>query len=563
MSGQNLEHKFYDKRLNKFGYFAIETMLALALAGLIIYFSLQYGFSLLSLTTAENISQQAYSYSQAVVRYISTHQNLLRNLLSENDGNSNGKFATVSTKVLVDEGFIKNNLYFQNNLRQYPCTIIFYDNKQLQSYIYYRSDGNDIQLDKRQLNDGLNHMGAMMGIYHNGKVSGAAGEWGLNQKFTQDRFLKQGSADISQGVNPAAYVCNGMNIANNSYVVNVTSMLTLNNRLPKDDTIHQNQDQLHNVDNDQSNNQMNTDLIMDHIDKFGKETKSNVIFQMNPNCIMDPNDEKTMQDYDPGVDGEDSANKYNANSLGCKNRQLAITAQNDNGGNTTMLITGFRQGGYEISGNKGKDIRPYVGEIKAASIQPTALVAVGTACLKSEIGKMARQAKSTDESDVNNIYISQVICMQSPLCEADTKGICYMPLQSVTIRSQPNSPEFECPKGTFVDTDSVILTPAPQPKPCPAHDCLGQPFDCGYKDPRYQNTSDGMLKSDLLSGGLTQIYRRITVDNTLWISDCGEGTCHFGCRATGEGPDWPTSGTIAQIDCTNDPSKAAIVVLQN
>jgi len=109
---------------NNAGFSAIEMLLALVLVGLIMYTTLSFSNSLLNQSSGQVVTNQAYNYSQAVIRYITTHQGLLRQILSEN-GATNGKMATVSTQVLVNEGFIKNNLYFKNSLNQYPCTVIW------------------------------------------------------------------------------------------------------------------------------------------------------------------------------------------------------------------------------------------------------------------------------------------------------------------------------------------------------------------------------------------------------------------------------------------------------
>jgi hypothetical protein len=342
---------------------------------MVIYATLSFSNGLLSQAAGQTVTNQAYDYSQVVIRYITTHQNLLRQLLIERDPITgvpitNGKLATVSAQVLVNEGFIKNNLYYKNKLNQYPCTVIWYDNHQLQSFIYYRAENNSKKLNKNQLMYGLNHMGAMMGLYENGHVISAAKDWSMDSNFVNRMFVKQGSADISQGAAPSWYSCIGSQIASPSYVVNITGMLLLDNRLPKDDTIHQYPDALHDVDESQNNNRINSDLNMDYVDpKSSLRVQSNIIFQLNPDCQMDPNTPATMQDYNPNLDGNDPSNFYQPNSLGCKNRQLAIEAIKDpinpNSIRKTMIVTGFLRGGDPSlwRDSYGNDSRPYVGEL--------------------------------------------------------------------------------------------------------------------------------------------------------------------------------------------------------
>lgn len=106
-----------------------------------------------------------------------------------------------------------------------------------------------------------------------------------------------------------------------------------------------------------------------------------------------------------------------------------------------MLITGFQQGGDQaaydnynkVPGRKIKIQRPFVGELKAQAFQATIAIPIGTPCEAIAIGTIARQAKTSNPNDVNNLYVSQVVCMKNPLCPAATNGICYMPANSVTI----------------------------------------------------------------------------------------------------------------------------------
>lgn len=553
---------------NNAGFSAIEMLLALVLVGLIMYTTLSFSNSLLNQSSGQVVTNQAYNYSQAVIRYITTHQGLLRQILSEN-GATNGKMATVSTQVLVNEGFIKNNLYFKNSLNQYPCTVIWYDANQLQAFIYYRDNNDSRKLNKNQLMYGLNHMGAMIGIYENSHVIGAAKDWSMDNNFVNNMFIKQGTADISQGSNPAQYYCFGGQIAIPSYVVNVTSMLALNNRLPNDDTIYQYQDILHDVDESQSNNRMNSDLNLDYTNpRTLSRTQSNVIFQMNPNCQMNPTVPATMQDFDANVDGSKPMNFNKPNSLGCRNLQLAIQAVKDPinqaGNMDVMMVTGFQRGGDpSIAGWKdnGKDLRPFVGEVRAASLQPTSQIAVGDPCDPREVGTMAQQQRSPDPEDINNIYVSQVICMKSPLCEQNTKGYCYMPVQNITLQIQPNSKTYTCPIGTFIDDASIAINRIDiQNKiTCVANkgSVVYPEVNCVATNPSH----DPLIHSDLLNTAFrTQVplYRTLILPSTRWEQWCGNPV-HGGC---GEGPGQiaDTQDTISKIQCTNDPSKAAIII---
>ena len=551
-------------KLNK-GFTAVELLLVLAVIASIIYISINLINSWLRLVPAQTASKEAYSYSQAVARYITTHQNLLITLLSP-DGSSSDLVATVSPQVLVNEGYINNLVSTNNNLKQTPCAVIFYQNKQLQSIVYYRDDNNSKQLDQRQLTDGLNHMGAMMGLYQNGIVTGAAKDWALDATTVNALFVAQGSVDISQGTDTALYYCSGSQIANNSYVVNVTHMLNLNNKLPNDDTIHQFSDHLHDITDSMNNNQMNTDLNMDYTNpNTNVRTRSNIIFQNNPNCEMDPNKPETMENYSV------------TNPNGCKNRQLGLQVDTDTTGRERLTVTGFVQGGV----NAGTPSAPYVGQVSAASLQPTTKVAVGTGCSQAEIGKIAQQQTSSTLDDVNNIYVSQVICMKSPTCPAASGGFCYLPVQNVTINFKPNKPSYMCPAGMFITNVQSNVQQYPD---WGRHCCSSDPvFGChGYASAHdhfwegYTVYKDSTLIAPFINGDLIDGNQAaanplelppVTSENLMLPTAISLGKLKYGytCDAICQCPGAPTYATewqpnITSMTCTNDPSEAAIQV---
>jgi len=530
------------------GYSALELMVILGVVSLMLYLSVNFNNSLLNKTPGQVTAQQAYNYSHAVQRYITTHYNLLQELLTEGDGKGNNRVATVSTEILMSEGFIKNDLYYQNKLHQYPCTIIYWENNQLQAFIYYRTNGDDKKLDQAQINSGLHHVGAMLGLYKDGEVDGSAKDWHLDKGFTTTKFVAQGTADLSQGTDPAKYYCKGTQIANNSYVVNVTSQLMLNNRLAKDDTIHQYPDVLHEVDDPNNNNRMNTDLNMDYVDEHGNRTQSNIIFQMNPDCQMNPKDPETMFDYAPQTD-----DKTGANPRGCRNRQLAIQAGTDSNG-VTLTVTGFKQAG-NLKDNTVP--HPYVGEISAASIQPTREVQVGTGCSVGELGKMAKQARAADPNDVNNIYVSQVVCMVNPLCPKDTDGYCYTAVNSVTIQIKPNhQQEYTCPAGMGMINYEENHEVAPNW----GADCCQWTTELGLSICwAYTRANDHVWDGTSFSylSGIASAYP-IKSGVRTGLIHYGY-TCDAACTCpAGYAGSWQPS--ITSITCSNDPSKVPIVV---
>ena len=110
------------------GFSAIELLLVLGVISSIIYMSLNLTNSWLKLVSAQTAAKEAYSYSKAVARYITTHQNTLINLLNPNGAGSLSLIVTISPQVLVNEGYISNLVSTANILKQKPCTIIFYQN---------------------------------------------------------------------------------------------------------------------------------------------------------------------------------------------------------------------------------------------------------------------------------------------------------------------------------------------------------------------------------------------------------------------------------------------------
>ncbi|MBP9741751.1 MAG: hypothetical protein KBD37_00160 [Burkholderiales bacterium] len=548
------------------GYSVIELLFALCVISSVIYLVSASVSSMLQLYKAQNAAANAYKYAEAVVRYITTHQNLLR-LQLEINGVSNEKIATITPQTLKEEGFIPNIKYANNNLNQTPCTIIFYDNHQLQSYVYYRDNNDSKTLNQRQLKDGLNHMGAMLGLYQNGKIEGAAKDWALDNNFISRMFVSQGNVDLSQGADSTSYRCNGSQIANNSYVVNVTSMLKLDNDLPLDDTIHQYSDVLHDVDESQSNNRMNSDLVMDYISDDGTQrNQSNVIFQNNPDCVMNYSVPGATDDYGT------------SNLNGCKNRQLAISVKSNNSKNQAVIITGFKRGG--INDDDKEDKRPYVGEISAASIQPTIQVSVGTQCLKTELSKMAQQERSSRADDINNLYVSQVVCMKSPTCPSETGGYCYLPLHSVTINYTPNQPSAQCPVGMFISSLTTNVQEFPDwGSHCCATDlvsCIGNASAHNHYWEGYQLYKDQTLVGSYINGGNIDgagavpqpLYLPPTKSPDYLLANTAVmGLVDYGytCDAICGCPSYPTWATrwqpnITSMTCTNDPSQAQILV---
>lgn len=539
------------------GYSALELVSTLAIIGVVLYSGISFYQYMLGKTLADQMAHQAYDYSQAVKRYITTHQTVLIQGLSTENGLTNRRIATLTPQLLVKEGFLPS--FMPNKLKQIPCSIVYWDNNQLQSFIYYRSDISDLTLNSHEAYDGLNHIGSMLGLYQDGMVTGSGGDWSLDQTFTHDMFITQGNMQLLSNANPDDYHCMGGSIANNSYVVNVTTELQLPNKLAIDDTIHLYPDVLHDVMTDTTHaNLMNDDLNMDYRKTAanGKElrTQSNLVFQLNPNCQLDPRDESTML---PSARSD----------KGCQDRQLAIEPISTSDG-LVMTITGFRQAAYQPppdQQSENNNLPEYVGELRASSLQATTKIAIGTECTVAELGKMAQQAISNDPNDVNNLYISQVQCIVSPLCPGYKLGDlqnstpCYQALNAVSIEytgGLSGGQNFVCPNGMLalipstefvpgLHPDIVSWIPQPPDPPGPLGSCHW--YDWSNIDRvKTSFNCDGQLVPGACHGF------NISTRFEAW----GQGAFGENCKDRGM-----SQGGNYHVTCTNDITRITIPIM--
>lgn len=555
----------------KLGFTGVELLLALVVLVSIIVSIMHFTTKELEPIKGYTTAEDAVDYASLATGFIKTHYMALEDALTDNGDVSNGKVITLSPQILRDDGFLPSNYPDVNKLKQYPCIIVSYGNNQLEAFLYYRSDGNAKTLNNRELIAGLEHVGGMIGVYQNGMVRGAGKTWNLDSNQTTKLFIERGTTEPTIGLDQGRFMCNGSEITNNSFVVSFASLLELKNRLPKDDVLSQYPDPrapLGDVDND---NTMNTDLNMDYNHK-----QNAIVFQINPDCVMDPKIPATMQDYDPDPhhSGYDPTYFDKPNTLGCKNRQLSIRNSTDIHGNPEMLVTGFVQGGdpaaYERynQANNTNWQRPFVGELKAQSFQPTTAITVGAACSEIEIGTMARQAVSGNQHDINNLYVSQVICMRNPLCLASTSGICYMPANSVTVVYhipivKNDSPSInpaainsvQCPAGmAMVDYTDDHKSPPDWGRPC-CQSVLGaciahaEAHDYTFDDPKYDylantNPTVNPFKNSVTLGLVHYKY-----------------TCDSACNCPhDDAARWQPQ--VTSITCSNDMNRVPIEVNQ-
>lgn len=268
--------------------------------------------------------------------------------------------------------------------------------------------------------------------------------------------------------------------------------------------------------------------------KYGVKKQRAIIFQLNPNVA-------------PGTDSYND-NNYASSSA----KQLGIVAGSADQ-SATVTITGFNK----------NDQGQYVGQLSADFIQPTKEIAVGTPCLASEVGAMAKQI---DDGTIYSLTVSQVECEHNPLCPASTSGYCYMPINTITIVYTPNSSgTFTCPPGLFVDMSSIKFTKPNKPTPstCQQFGWLPWKVQCHMDDCFFEQQNNcGIEEGKDLLAGITGIqgatfYQSFTTTGYSFHQGCPDGCMNI--------PTWLPGGydTINAYACTNDLSRASLIITVN
>ena len=542
-------------RYAQYGFTSLEMMYALSILAFMVIMIHGLLLNIQYQLTGERVALQAFSYAKIVDRYITLHYVEFQDLLS-NNGESNGGIITIPRQVLLKEGFV-DKYPITNGLGQHPCIVVTWGGNQLETLIYYRSTSDSKSLKLQPLYQAVDAFPGL-GIYSDGTVIGAGKSWRIDN--AQQLLLAVGTVDPSGGANPNAYKCEGNAIANNSYVSSLSEMSRLLNPLPNTTNLAANPDDSTEANDSRSNsNVMLDDLDMHYQgpNEHGQpsDNKSNIIFQNNPDCLMDNNDEATLTD------------RTEKNLKGCRDKQLglAVSPDEEHGGNK-VTVTGFEQGGDEkVWGSK---TRPWVGHLVVGSFQPTTPVPIGTACKLSQLGTMAKQPVSSDSNDVNNLNVSQVQCMLNPLCPQNTNGVCFMPLGTVTIRYRVKETSAEsvnglCPAGMFIsaiDADSE----APKPSACCGTNWIGPfPSDycCHIDDCNKGGGSCSRVEyAYKLASQNPVLYQGFFTTPSRWYQGCP--TVHGGCNeGWGQKPD--SYVKVRSVICTNDVTQVPIEVQVN
>ncbi len=518
------------------GFSAVELLFVLSILVLVIMIAFRFASTMMHNNRNKIQLNNLQIYAFNVARYINSHSVSFVNILNNEGGSNHDNVIVLAPQLLQDEGFISNNdlnLMLNNDL--YPCTSVYFDNQQLQAFVYYRTNQNDNNISddlfSRQdpirfidMLDIASNFGGNIGFINNDNlIMSPYLTWSLDSNTIISKFIDhsivKSDLDLYFNLNPKNYQCDGDSIAKNSFVFNLSSKLHSLTKLSPMNVIATTTDNLHDIDDLSSANYLNHGLNVSN--------KHNIIFQENPNCLS-----------------QDSNN--------CQNKQLALTSSvNSTHNNSNMEI---RVNGFYTAQNTQET----VGDIVADTFQATKAIIIGTPCSIKDVGMFAKQVP--DETNFNNFYMSQVVCMQHPLCPLGDDAYCYMPIKTITVKYEPNTDSFTCPSTSFVDIDSIIKNPPKPQEACHSHDCLYQPYDCNFVNPRYiSEPQDGINKYNRYNTKFGDIYRSVYLSKTYWDLDCHGNLCHFGCDTDQKGS-WPTQGTIAKVNCSNDLNKATIII---
>ncbi len=402
----------------------------------------------------ESLKLQALFFAKGGNRYITAHYSLFQNLLSPT-GEITENVITIPGETLISEGFLPapKNKPLKNYLGQIPCLVVTWDGQELNGLLYYRSTDKSRYLSEQRVFSGLNAIGAAAGYYQNGNIYGAARDWRMIN--VNSIFVAQG-LDPTNGENPDAFKCAGTGIAQNSYVINLSYMNRMNNKLPLTDALFTTADDTtEKPDDPKNNNVMLTDLNMDYAPD--SEDKNAIIFQNNESCPFDPNDKDHKQ------------------MKKCVKQQLGIVAGTDEDGQKVVRITGFVQD--PNSKSKSKSDIAYVGQLTAASFQPTLAKLIGDPCTPKLLGSFAKITLDDSGRPIGRDYrgknftypipiSSNLVCQLSVLCPDDTKQddkhlYCWLPSSTLTYDVNPNltAPEmYVAPAGFAIVPGSVEYT---------------------------------------------------------------------------------------------------------
>ena len=484
-------------KLKNQGFSLTEMALTLAIVGTLS--TLTYNYYARTVNDQKRINEgiQLNDFNKAVGNFLTTYQSAAVKY-TNTPPYPNNKVLTISPEKLQAYGYFRNPKIVNPSTGKqlYPCASIFFENNQLQSFVYFRTDdANQSKTNTKEiakLMAGLNTLGGTAGVLlgqdNQYSVKGLKNTWKLDNTAINKYFSNQANPPFLDG---STNQCKGAYLASQTYSIYTSSILSnLTGQLNDSQIIKQNMNEISTAGQE---NKIDT-LNMDATGIVGTSNtaiaKNRLIFQSNPDCQMNPSILSTMQDYNPNEDNNGKCRTWNAqnidctginiaNKYGCRNKQLSLGVENINMSNGTgglkqikaVVINGFNQ--VNTSGQLNSDTS-YLAGLNADTIQATATVEYGAECNMNEVGAMAKQK---DEMAGNNnptlvqklhsLNQNLMICQKNLLCpnttfiaagpnggSVDNKA-CWLPLTAIhadiNFTQAQKLMGFTAPTGFYID----------------------------------------------------------------------------------------------------------------
>lgn len=471
------------------GFGMVETLLSVAAIGTLAYFSYSFYSYTVKQNSRVNQTNQLLSFSRATANFVKSNQAKLYMT------KTTIPVKTISPELLNTFGYTDLPAKIKDSKTgsiMYPCASIYVNNNKIQGFAYFRTD--DVRLSNGNLNEETANAAKSLGgyggiVYANPdktlSISANSKNWKLTQNDINTYFKQNGGDWLSNGLGDINN-CKGKYVVSPSFTYNLGyAFLDVNEEYNKDNSLKQNSNDLFGNSYNNTVDGINLDATGIGNEHIGDIQQNKLVFQSNPNCVMNPSILSTMQDYDDTNHDGNNGGKWDCppeltafsenwlknekcagitkpNKWGCRNKQLAIGADN---GNVTVgeqnlnvnlvKINGFNEVG-DNTGEFGKEGKLNLSGLSADSIQATAEVGYAEKCSVKQIGALARQkpydSGGTDKlKQLYSLNRSLLVCQRNILCPQNGGGIgtCWMSLSNVTS------------KINFAPTDKIVAFTAP------------------------------------------------------------------------------------------------------
>ncbi len=483
-------------KLKNKGFSLTELTITLAIVGTVSVLIYNYYAKAANDQKRINEGTQLYDFNKAIGNFLTTYQAAAIKYTT----NSTHPILTISPEKLKTYGYFQNPKMVSplTGKQLYPCASIFFENNQLQSFVYYRTDDVKQSMYNSKeiapLSAGLKTLGATAGILlksesTNGySVKGLNRTWQLDNSVITKYFSNQANDFLGDG---STDQCKGAYLASQTYSIYTSTILNnLTGQLNNSNIIKQNMNEISTAGQENKIDTLNMDATGVVGSSNDNIAKSRLIFQSNPNCQMNPSILSTMQDYDPNYNGGSlgctsltspsikCSGLKQPNIFGCRNKQLSLGVENitmsngDGNGGTqnikAVVINGFNQ--VDTSGQLNS-ATSYLAGLNADTIQPTALVKYGAECKMNEVGAMARQLDEGNATLIQKLHsLNQnlMICQKNLLCpkavlvpagsgggSVTTQAACWLPLTAIhadiNFTRDQKLIGFAAPTGFYID----------------------------------------------------------------------------------------------------------------